>query len=348
MGSFPASAAAGVAPARLRDRFGRIGTDLRVSLTDRCNLRCVYCMPEDGLDWISHEDVLSDEEFSRLIRIAVTRLGVTKLRFTGGEPLLRKGLEEIVSAAAQLHTQAGTRPHISLTTNALGLEHRAQALAAAGVDRVNVSLDTLRPERYLQLNRRDRWHDVIAGLAAAKAAGLWPIKVNAVLMRGVNDDEAADLVEWALGHGYELRFIEQMPLGPEGTWTDYITASEILDRLQPDFVLTPAESTARGHAPAAMYMAEGRGLRGPVGLIASVSQPFCGDCNRIRLTADGQLRNCLFAREEHDLRRELRAGSSDDVIAERWRAAMWGKRAGHGINDPAFLQPRRLMGAIGG
>jgi len=334
----------------LVDGFGRTGTDLRVSLTDRCNLRCVYCMPEDGADWIPRQALLTDDEVNRLVRIAVTRLGVTEVRFTGGEPLLRRGLEQIVAATAQLRAAGGVHPRISLTTNALGLEHRAAALAAAGVDRVNVSLDTLRPERYQIINRHDRWPDVIAGLRAAEAVNLRPIKVNAVLMRGVNDDEAVDLLEWALSNGYELRFIEQMPLGPQGTWqkSDHITAHEILDRLRHDFAVTPRSGATREHAPAELFMAEGRGLRGSFGLIASVSQPFCGDCNRIRLTADGQLRNCLFAHEEQDLRGALRSGSGDDVIANLWCAGMRGKRAGHGINDETFLQPHRLMGAIGG
>lgn len=334
----------------LVDSHGRIGTDLRVSLTDRCNLRCVYCMPEEGLDWLPGDEVLTDDELVRLITIAVQRLGVTDVRFTGGEPLLRKGLEDIVAATAALVARNGKRPRMSLTTNALGLEHRAHALAAAGIDRVNISLDTLQPERYRQLNRRDRWHDVIAGLAAAEAAGLNPIKVNAVLMRGINDDEAADLLEWTISKGYQLRFIEQMPLGPHGTWqkSDFITAADMFTLLSSDFTLTPRPKHARGNAPAEIFEAEGRGVRGTVGIIASVTQPFCGDCNRVRLTADGQMRNCLFAREEHDLRAALRSGASDDAIVELWKHGMWVKRAGHGIDDPSFLQPQRPMSAIGG
>lgn len=334
----------------LIDRFGRVATDLRVSLTDRCNLRCVYCMPAEGLDWIPGEDVLTDDEMIRLITIGITRLGISDVRFTGGEPLLRKGLERIVAATSALRTSAGRAPRIALTTNALGLEHRAQALADAGVERVNISLDTLQPERYLQLNRRDRWADAVAGLAAAAAAGLKPIKVNAVLMRGINEDEACDLLEFALQHGYALRFIEQMPLGPHGTWqrTDIVTHADMVELLSRDFRLQARPGSARGNAPAELFDVEGRGLTGTVGIIASVSQPFCGDCNRVRLTADGQVRNCLFAREEDDLRALLRSGADDDAIALRWRQAMWGKHAGHGIDDPSFLQPDRLMGAIGG
>ena len=337
-------------PASLVDRFGRVATDLRVSLTDRCNLRCVYCMPEEGLDWTPDEHLLSDEEMIRLIRIAVEHLGVRDVRFTGGEPLLRKGLERIVAATHALTTVDGVRPRTSLTTNGLGLAHRAQALAAAGLDRVNVSLDTLRPERYARLARRDRWHDVVAGLAAAEAAGMTPVKVNAVLMRGVNDDEAADLLRWALAMGYELRFIEQMPLGPVGTWqrSDFITVHEISAMLREEFELVPLPESMRGSAPAETFAVYGGEHAGTVGLIASVSQPFCGACNRVRLTADGKIRNCLFALEETDLLRAVRGDKDDTGIAALWRAAQWSKKAGHGIDDEGFLQPARPMSAIGG
>ena len=327
----------------LVDKFGRTATDLRVSLTDRCNLRCSYCMPPEGLDWLPTDDVLTDDEVVRLIRIAVEQLGVRGVRFTGGEPLVRRGLVDIVRRTTAL----SPRPETSLTTNALGLERTAHALAEAGLDRVNVSLDTIRPETFHTITRRDRLHDVIAGLAAAKAAGLGPVKVNAVLLRGINDDQAPELLRWCLDHGYELRFIEQMPLDAQHSWNreSMITAEEIFAALEQEFVLTPA-AEPRGSAPAELFAVNG----GPetVGVIASVTRPFCGDCDRVRLTADGQVRNCLFAREESDLRGALRAGASDEELADRWRAAMLTKRPGHGIDDVSFLQPSRPMSAIGG
>ena len=327
----------------LVDKFGRTATDLRVSLTDRCNLRCSYCMPPEGLDWLPTDDVLTDDEVVRLIRIAVEQLGVREVRFTGGEPLVRRGLVDIVRRTTAL----SPRPETSLTTNALGLERTAHALAEAGLDRVNVSLDTIRPETFHTITRRDRLHDVIAGLAAAKAAGLGPVKVNAVLLRGINDDQAPELLRWCLDHGYELRFIEQMPLDAQHSWNreSMITAEEIFAALEQEFVLTPA-AEPRGSAPAELFAVNG----GPetVGVIASVTRPFCGDCDRVRLTADGQVRNCLFAREESDLRGALRAGASDEELADRWRAAMLTKRPGHGIDDVSFLQPSRPMSAIGG
>ena len=327
----------------LVDKFGRTATDLRVSLTDRCNLRCSYCMPPEGLDWLPTDDVLTDDEVVRLIRIAVEQLGVREVRFTGGEPLVRRGLVDIVRRTTAL----SPRPETSLTTNALGLERTAHALAEAGLDRVNVSLDTIRPETFHTITRRDRLHDVIAGLAAAKEAGLGPVKVNAVLLRGINDDQAPELLRWCLDHGYELRFIEQMPLDAQHSWNreSMITAEEIFAALEQEFVLTPA-AEPRGSAPAELFAVNG----GPetVGVIASVTRPFCGDCDRVRLTADGQVRNCLFAREESDLRGALRAGASDEELADRWRAAMLTKRPGHGIDDVSFLQPSRPMSAIGG
>jgi cyclic pyranopterin phosphate synthase len=327
----------------LVDRFGRTATDLRVSLTDRCNLRCSYCMPAEGLDWLPTDEVLTDDEVVRLIRIAVEQLGVREVRFTGGEPLVRRGLVDIVRRTTELRP----RPETSLTTNALGLERTAGALAAAGLDRVNVSLDTIRREDFLTITRRDRLDDVIAGLAAAKEAGLGPVKVNAVLLRGINDGHAPELLRWCIEQGYELRFIEQMPLDAQHGWSrsEMITAEEILATLEREFELSPA-AEPRGSAPAELFAVDG----GPatVGVIASVTRPFCGDCDRVRLTADGQVRNCLFAREESDLRGALRAGASDAELADRWRTAMLGKRPGHGIDDVSFLQPSRPMSAIGG
>jgi cyclic pyranopterin phosphate synthase len=327
----------------LVDRYGRTATDLRVSLTDRCNLRCTYCMPPEGLDWLPNEAILTNDEIVRLVGIAVTHLGIEEVRFTGGEPLVRRGVVDIIERCAQL----APRPDLSVTTNALGLARLAQPLADAGLDRVNVSLDTVRSDTFKELTLRDRFHDVVEGLAAADAAGLRPVKVNAVLMRGVNDDQAPELLRWCLDRGYELRFIEQMPLDAQHGWTreNMITAEEILDSLAAEFDLTEA-SEPRGSAPAELFTVNG----GPatVGVIASVTRPFCGDCDRVRLTADGQVRNCLFAREESDLVTPLRDGASDEELADRWRVAVLGKRPGHGIDDVTFLQPARPMSAIGG
>ncbi len=332
----------------LADRFGRVATDLRVSLTDRCNLRCTYCMPEEGLAWMPKQQQLSDDEVGRLLRVAVEQLGVREIRFTGGEPLIRRGLVGIIAAAAELRP----RPKLSITTNGIGLERMAGALRDAGLDRVNVSLDTLSPARFKELTHRDRHADVLKGMAGAAEAGLTPVKINTVLMRGVNDDEAPELLRFALQHGYELRFIEQMPLDAQHQWDrqEMVTAAAILAALEP-FGLEP-DSVSRGTAPAETWLVPGyvdaAGNPARVGVIGSVTRPFCGDCDRTRLTADGQVRNCLFATGETDLRGLVRGGGSDEEIAEAWRAAMWGKKAGHGIDDPSFLQPARPMSAIGG
>ncbi|OLT18374.1 cyclic pyranopterin phosphate synthase [Actinomadura sp. CNU-125] len=328
----------------LVDSFGRTATDLRVSLTDRCNLRCSYCMPPEGLDWLPKPELLTDDEVARLVGIGVERLGIREVRYTGGEPLLRRGLPAIVRRTAALRP----RPQISLTTNGIGLDRLAAPLADAGLDRVNVSLDTLDRATFERLAHRDRFDDVLRGLAAARSAGLAPVKVNAVLMRGVNDHEAVPLLRYCLEHGYRLRFIEQMPLDAQHGWTrdDMITADEILDRLGAAFALAPEGPDERGSAPAESFLVDG----GPatVGVIGSVTRPFCGACDRVRLTADGQIRNCLFATEESNLRDAMRAGASDDELTERWLAAVRAKRAGHGIDDPSFLQPARPMSAIGG
>ena len=328
----------------LADAFGRIATDLRVSLTDRCNLRCSYCMPAEGLDWLPSPLLLTDDELVRLIGIAVERLGVTEVRFTGGEPLLRRGLVGIVARAAALRP----RPDISLTTNGIGLSRMAEPLHQAGLNRINVSLDTLSRETFVTLARRDRLADVLAGLSAAAATGLAPVKVNAVLMRGVNDHEAVPLLRFCRERGYQLRFIEQMPLDAQHGWRreDMITADEILRALSAEFALKSDDPADRGSAPAESFLVDGGPDR--VGVIGSVTRPFCGACDRVRLTADGQVRNCLFAREESDLRAPMRAGASDDDLVAIWLRAVAAKLPGHGINDPGFLQPARPMSAIGG
>ena len=331
----------------LRDTYGRVATDLRVSLTDRCNLRCTYCMPADGLKWLPKLNLLTAAELVRVLRVAVTRLGVTSVRFTGGEPLVAPHLDEVVAATAALDP----RPSIALTTNGIGLAGRAAALARAGLDRVNVSLDTLDRARFAEITRRDRLDDVIAGLAAAREAGLGPIKVNAVLHPDGGLDDAVALLRFCLREGYQLRIIEQMPLDAEHRWRrdEMITAERVLATLGEHFTLAP-DPARRGSAPAQLWTVDG----GPhkVGVIASVTRPFCGDCDRTRLTADGQVRNCLFSQQETDLRGLLRGGAGeadiDDAIETAWREAMWAKAAGHGINDPSFVQPGRPMSAIGG
>jgi cyclic pyranopterin phosphate synthase len=328
----------------LADSYGRIATDLRISLTDRCNLRCAYCMPPEGLDWLPKPELLTDDEVVRLARIGVEQLGITEIRYTGGEPLLRRGLPDIVARTAALRP----RPEISLTTNGIGLGRLAGALAEGGLDRINVSLDTLRPEVFRSLARRDRLNDVLTGLAAAAGAGLTPVKVNTVLMRGVNEDEAVALLRFCLAHGYELRFIEQMPLDAQHGWRreEMVTADEIMAALSAEFTLTPDDERVRGSAPAETFLVDGGPAR--VGVIGSVTRPFCGDCDRVRLTADGQVRNCLFARTESNLRDPMRSGASDDDLAGIWRRAVAVKLPGHGINEPGFLQPTRPMSAIGG
>jgi GTP 3',8-cyclase len=330
----------------LADAYGRVAKDLRVSLTDRCNLRCAYCMPPEGLDWLPGAEVLTDDEIVRLITIGVERLGITTVRLTGGEPLLRKNLELLVADIAAL----SPAPDIALTTNGIGLAARAEKLAAAGLRRINISLDTLDPDTFARLARRRRLADVLAGIEAARDAGLNPVKINTVLLRGVNDHEAFDLLRWAMAERVQLRFIEQMPLDPQHGWKrdEMITADEIKERLSQHVGLVedPEDALTRGSAPAELFRVAGTGYS--VGIIASVSKPFCGACDRVRLTADGQIRNCLFARTESDLRTPLRNGASDSDIAARWVAAVASKQPGHGINDPSFLQPDRPMSAIGG
>jgi GTP 3',8-cyclase len=331
----------------LLDTYGRAATDLRVSLTDRCNLRCNYCMPAEGLDWLPGQQLLRPEELARLMHIAVTRLGVTSVRFTGGEPLLSRHLEEVVAAAAALRP----RPEISLTTNAVGLARRATGLVAAGLNRVNVSLDSVNRERFAAITRRDRLADVVAGLAAAKAAGLTPVKVNAVLDPATGREDVVELLGFCLEHGYQLRIIEQMPLDAGHQWRREaaLSADDVLAALHPHFRLRP-DPSPRGSAPAELWLVDtGPGTpAGKFGVIASVSHAFCGSCDRTRLTADGQIRSCLFSADETDLRGLLRGGATDDAIEAAWRTAMWGKPAGHGINDPNFIQPVRPMSAIGG
>jgi cyclic pyranopterin phosphate synthase len=332
----------------LIDSFGRIARDLRVSLTDRCNLRCTYCMPAEGLQWSAADQLLTPDEIVRLLRIGVTRLGITKVRFTGGEPLLARNLDAIVAATADMRP----RPELTLTTNGVLLARHAANLARAGLDRVNVSLDSVDGMRFAAITRRDRLADVLAGLAAAQAAGLRPVKVNAVLDPVTGLDDAVSLVRFCLQHRYQLRIIEQMPLDAGHQWRREaaVTADQVLAQLRRhSFTLEP-DPAQRNSAPAELWQVTDSttGRTGKLGIVASVSRPFCSACNRTRLTADGQLRSCLFAIEETDLRGLLRAGANDAAIEAAWRKAMGHKPAGHGIGDPDFVQPARPMSAIGG
>ena len=330
----------------LIDTFGRVHRDIRVSLTDRCNLRCTYCMPHDFAAWMPSEELLTTEELMKVLEIGVS-LGIEEVRLTGGEPLLRPDIVDIVARINSLPNP----PKLSLTTNGIRLAELAQPLKDAGLERVNVSLDTLDAERFKKMTYRDRFDDVMKGLKAARDADLAPVKINTVLMPGVNDDEAVALVKWALDEGFKLRFIEQMPLDAGGVWDRLTmkTADDIFAALNPVFSLTPVET--RGSAPAEEFLING----GPetVGIIASVTRPFCGACDRLRLTADGQLRSCLFATKEMDLRDVLRSTELSDEqkhieIAARFDKTVVSKLPGHGINDPSFIQPARPMSAIGG
>lgn len=323
------------------DRFGRVHRDLRVSLTDKCNLRCTYCMPSEQMQWLPNAQVLTTAEMLRVVRIAVEH-GIEEVRLTGGEPLLHPNIVEIVAGITALPNA----PKLAITTNAVRLAPLAQQLVDAGLQRFNISLDTLDRERFKQLTRRDDLDAVLAGISAAKAAGLHPIKINAVLMPGVNEHEAPDLLRWALSEGLQLRFIEEMPLNIDHHWSrqNYVSTDAVIAQLGEHFELT--ELPRDPHSPA-FEMAVG-GTKQTVGFISSVSKPFCGGCDRLRLTADGQFRNCLFAREEHDLRSLLRSDASDDAILQRMLESVQAKKAGHGIDNPDFIQPQRSMHAIGG
>ena len=350
------AAAAGIrAGDGLLDRYGRRATDMRLSLTDKCNLRCTYCMPAEGLDWLAKDKVLTAAEIIRLVKIGVDTLGVRELRLTGGEPLVRADLVDIVAGIRANHPDLP----ISLTTNALGLDRKAQALKDAGLTRINVSLDSLHPDTFAQLTRRPFLARVLAGVEEAARVGLGLIKINAVLMRGINDVESPELLEWAVSRGFELRFIEQMPLDADHGWTrdGMISAAEIRGRLERDFVLTP-DPRQRDGAPAERWEVRRRSapdaVVGTVGIIASVTEPFCTDCRRTRITAEGKVRSCLFSHEETDLLQLLRSPEAGDrAVAERWQDAMWGKPKAHGMDhtglgDADYVQPDRTMSAIGG
>lgn len=331
---------------KLIDTYGRVHRDLRVSLTDRCNLRCNYCLPEEFSNWLPSENLLSADELLQVIQVAVSA-GITEVRLTGGEPLLRPDIVQIVERISKLEPA----PKLSLTTNGIRLAELAQPLKNAGLERINVSLDTLRPERFNELTHRDRFDDVIKGLKAARDSGLAPIKINTVLMPGINTDEATELLHWALSEDFRLRFIEQMPLDAGGLWnrTNMVTADDIFESLKAEFELTPLAN--RGSAPAEEFLVNGG--PGTVGIIASVTRPFCGDCDRLRLTSDGQIRSCLFSQTETDVRsvlrnKEISQEQKIEKIEKLFIRTVADKLPGHGINNLDFIQPNRPMSAIGG
>jgi len=328
------------APVPLVDPFDRVVRDLRISVTDRCNFRCGYCMPEDGLDWVPRSEILTFEEIERVARLCVERWGFTGIRLTGGEPTVRAGLPALVGKLAALGVD------LSLTTNGASLGLLAGDLKAAGLRRINISCDSLRPDRFLAITRRDALHQVLDGIDAAVAAGFSPVKVNAVLMRGVNDDEMVDFATFGREKGVVVRFIEFMPLDADGAWTgeQVVSATEILAAVGAVYPLEPVPG--RGSQPAERYVyTDGKG---EVGVVPSVTRSFCGTCDRVRLTADGMFRNCLFATRETDLRAVLRSGASDDDLAAAIEADVGRKWAGHSIGQVHFVRPDRSMSQIGG
>jgi GTP 3',8-cyclase len=325
----------------LVDRYGRVHNDIRISVTDRCNLRCVYCMPEEGLSFLPNSELLTFDEITRLARVA-RDLGVSALRITGGEPLVRRGLPSLIASLSALGFE-----DLAMTTNGTELARVARALAAAGLRRVNVSCDSLQPERFSAIRRRGKLDVVLDAMRAAEEAGLTPLKVNVVLLRGHNDDEILDFASFARTTGRIVRFIEFMPLDAQGNWDrgQLVTGREVFERISEVWTLEPLSEPSNA-APAERFrFADGVG---EIGLISSVSEPFCGTCNRLRVTADGALRNCLFSDDEQTVRDLLRNGGSDADLSILFRRAVWAKFPGHGINEPGFLSPARSMSMIGG
>lgn len=325
----------------LKDSFGRVIDDLRISVTDRCNFRCTYCMPAKGMPWLPKKEILTFEEIIRVARIGV-ELGITTIRVTGGEPTVRADLEDLIRGLSQIDPNLD----LAMTTNGFLLKQKARALKEAGLKRLNVSLDSLHRECFKEMTRRDALEDVLAGLEEAAAVGFWPLKVNVVVVRGMNGDEVLDFARLARDRGYQVRFIEFMPLDADRAWSleKVMPAREILARINAHYPLVPV-NTDHPEPATVFRFTDGRG---EVGVIPSVTEPFCGSCNRIRLTADGQLRTCLFSLKEHDLKKLLRGGASDEEIKACIREAVWAKEPGHRINRPDFIQPERTMSAIGG
>jgi cyclic pyranopterin phosphate synthase len=325
----------------LVDRFGRVHRDLRLSITDRCNFRCTYCMPEEGITFLPRAEILSAAEVLRVAGV-LRPLGVESVRLTGGEPLLRRDVVEIVAGLSALGFSDR-----ALTTNGSSLERLAPALREAGLSRINVSCDSLRPERFAAIRRRGRLDNLLRSMDAAEAVGFSPLKVNVVLIRGTNDDEILDFARFARERGRVVRFIEYMPLDAEHGWrrSEVVPGAEVVERINEVFPLVSL-GAPDDPAPATRFaFADGHG---EIGIISSVTEPFCGTCDRLRLTAEGAIRNCLFSDDEGGVRSILRTGGSDEQLALAFRESLWGKLPGHGINDPGFLQPRRSMSMIGG
>jgi len=327
--------------APLVDGFGRTVRDLRVSITDRCNFRCTYCMPAEGMVWQDRAELLTFEEITRIVGVCTSRLGVDGVRLTGGEPTVRAHLPVLVHQLASLPV----RPDLAMTTNGASLRLMAEDLRASGLDRINISCDSLRPERFAEITRRDSLPAVLDGIDAAKAAGFDPVKINCVMMRGVNDDEIVDFARFGREQGVTIRFIEFMPLDADDRWQrgSVVASQEVLERVAATF---PIEAIAHGPEPASRFRyTDGAG---EFGVIASVTQPFCASCDRVRLTADGQFRTCLFALDETDLRAVVRGGGSDDDLEAAIRRAVGDKWAGHQIGNVKFIRPPRSMSQIGG
>lgn len=327
----------------LRDSYGRVADDLRISITDRCNFRCIYCMPAEGLKWLKREEILRFEEITRLARIFVERYGVRTIRITGGEPTVRVGLESLIGMINAIDPTLD----ITMTTNGVLLKDKAAALAEAGLKRINISLDTLHQDRFHEIARSDQFKRTMDGIQAAKAAGLWPIKLNMVVMKGRNDDEVVDFARLARDEGYEVRFIEFMPLDGDNIWTNeqVVPSLRIQEQIEDLFPLVPVQDTRPGPATRFKFA---DGTQGGVGFISSVSQAFCTSCNRVRLTAEGGLRTCLFSLHETPLRDLMRSGASDDHLGHVIEAAIWRKEEGHLINQPGFVKPAKNMSQIGG
>ena len=323
----------------LIDPHGRTVRDLRISVTDRCNFRCQYCMPAEGMQWLPREEILSFEEIERFARICIEHFGFSGIRLTGGEPLVRAHLPELVQRLARLAVD------VALTTNGATLRLHAAALADAGLKRINISLDSLRKDRFLELTRRDELDRVLSGIDAAIEAGLNPVKINAVMMRGINDDEILDFAEFGREKGVTVRFIEFMPLEAGDVWNETVVvpAQEIVETINQAI---PLEPVVRGSEPAERWRYADGG--GEVGVIASVTKPFCGNCDRVRLTAEGQFRTCLFAVDEFDMRSLLRSSAGDDAVASAIATAVGTKWAGHSIGQVNFIRPKRTMSQIGG
>ncbi|HEX7264123.1 MAG TPA: GTP 3',8-cyclase MoaA [Candidatus Dormibacteraeota bacterium] len=329
--------------ATLRDTYGRVADDLRISITDRCNFRCIYCMPAEGLKWLKRDDLLRFEEIARLARLFVERYGVRTIRITGGEPLVRIKVEELVGMINDVDPTLD----ITMTTNGVLLREKAQLLKDAGLKRINISLDTLHMDRFHDIARSDAFVRVMDGIKASREAGLWPIKLNMVVMKGRNDDEVVDFARLARDEGYEVRFIEFMPLDGDNIWTNeqVVPSRRIQEQIEDLFPLVPVADPRPGPATRFKFA---DGTPGGVGFISSVSQAFCTTCNRIRLTAEGGLRTCLFSLQETPLRDLIRSGASDDHLGRVIETAVWRKEEGHLINQPGFIKPAKNMSQIGG